>query len=150
MATAAAAAAVISAVASVGSAVMQYQRGKQIQREQQKQARVANAQEGRRRAAEIARRVAITRAENAQVEQAGYQYGVAGSSAVQGAVGGSMSSLAGQIGLSQQQMGTQQLIAASQNSISGIQSRFDPFAAVAMTSQAFTNPQANRAMADWF
>ena len=150
MATAAAVAMVVTAAAGVGSAVIQYQRGKSVQREQKKQARIANAQEGRRRAAEIARRIAMNRAETAQVEQAAFQYGVPGGSPAVGAIGGGVSSLAGQIGMSQQQMGTQQLIAASQNRISGIQSQFDPFAAVALTSQAFTNPQANRAMASWF
>lgn len=150
MATVAAIATVVSAVAGIGSAVVQRKQQKKVAKEQRRQNMLANKQAARDRARNIRQAVAQQRVVTAEAQQAGFQFGVPGSSAVQGAVQGGQTDLAGNIAASNQQFSIQSLIGESQDKIAGIRSQFNPFAATQAIGSIFTNEQTNRAVLNTF
>lgn len=150
MATVAVVAAVVSAVAGIGSAVVQRKQQKKVAKEQKRQNMLVNKQQARDRARNIRQAVAQQRVVSAEAQQAGFQFGVAGSSSVQGAVQGGQTDLAGNVGASNQQFSIQSLIGESQDKIAGIRSQFNPFAATQAVAGVFSNAQTNRAVQQSF
>lgn len=150
MATVAGIAAVISAVAAIGSAVVQRKQQKKVAKEQKRQNMLVNKQASRDRARNIRQAVAQQRVVSAEAEQAGFQFGVPGSTSVQTSVGGGRTDVAGAIGESGQQFSIQSLIGESQDRIAGIRSQFNPFAATQAVAGVFSNAQTNRAVQQAF
>ncbi|MEE8597920.1 MAG: hypothetical protein V3S69_00080 [Dehalococcoidales bacterium] len=150
MATVAAVAAIVTAVAAVGSAVVTHKQNKKVAAQQRRQNMLANKQASRDRARSIQKAVAQQRVVTADIEQSGFSFGVAGSSSVATGAGGGQSDLAANIGASNQQFSIQSLIGQSQDKIAGIRSQFNPFAATQAISNVFSNAQTNRAVANQF
>ena len=150
MATVAGVAAVVSAVAGVGSAIIQQRQGRRVAREQRRQNELRARQARAQRTREVRQRFAQARIQAAELEQAGFAFGVPGASQVQGQVGAVRSDVASAAGASQRQLGIASLIGQSQNRVSEIQSEFNPFGAIQSIAGAATNPQTNRAVADLF
>ncbi len=122
--------AVIAAVGAVAGAVQQRKIGK-VQRRQNK---LTNKVAAISRQRSIKRSIAASRVQVAQQQAAGFQLGVAGGTAVQGAVSGVRSDIASGIGASNLQFTAQGFQAGFADRISGLQS--DVAAASAVTSIA--------------
>ena len=90
------AALIVSAVVGVASVVQQRKIGK----EQRRQNRVANKIAAQRRTRDIRRAIAANRIQQGQAQALGFQLGVGGGTAVQGATQGLQGDLASSIGFS--------------------------------------------------
>ena len=134
---------VITAVAAVGSAVQARRAGKEQRRQNEIQNRIAAT----KRVRNIRRTIAEARIRRAQVEAGGFQFGVAGGTAVQGAVSGITGDVGGAIGAANQQFTGQQAIAASQNRVSSLQQSGATFGSVANLAGQF-NAQNLAAISD--
>lgn len=146
----AAVATVVSAVAGVGSAIASNRRQRKIAREQRRQNEIRNRLARQQQARNIRRQLAASRVRAAEAQQAGFAFGVPGSTSQQQAVGAQATDFASSVGAAQQQLGVQELVAESQNRISSIASERDPFAVVGAAAGALSNAQANRAFASGF
>ena len=123
----------VSAAAAVGGAVQARRAGK----EQRKQNEIQNRIAATKRVRNIRRSIAQSRIQRGQVEAAGFQFGVSGGTAVQGAVGGLTSDLGGAIGAANQQFTGQQALVASQNRISQFQQSAATFGAISSLAGQF-------------
>jgi hypothetical protein len=123
----------VSAVAAVGGAVSARRAGK----EQRKQNEIQNRIAATRRVRNIRRSIAQSRIQRGQTEAAGFQFGVSGGTAVQGAVSGITGDLGSAIGAANQQFTGQQAIAASQNRISQFQQQAATFGAISSLAGQF-------------
>ncbi len=135
--------AVVSAIAAVFSVVRQRKAGKEQRRQNEIQNRIAAT----KRVRNIRRSIAQARIARAQVESAGFQLGVSGSTAVQGAVAGITSDVGGVIGAANQQFTGQQAIVASQNRVSQFQQQAATFGAISNLAGQF-NDQNIAAISD--
>lgn len=113
MATAALAVTIVSAVASN---VQQ----NAATRAEKRRNRVANRLAAVKRTRDTRRLLAQSRIQRAEVQQAGFNLGVSGGSAVQGAVGGITSDTASSVGASNRQFTGQQALAGISDSISSL------------------------------
>lgn len=109
--------AVISIVSAGVSAVQQAKIGRTQRKQNKLQNKIASIQ--RRRG--VKRQIAASRIQVAQQQQAGFQLGVSGGTAVQGAVAGVRSDTASTIGASNLQATGQGFIAGFQDDISRLQ-----------------------------
>jgi hypothetical protein len=135
--------AVISVVTAVAGAVEQRKIGKA----QKKQNKLSNkvAAIGRRR--NVKRQIAASRIQAGQAQAAGFQLGVGGSTAVQGAVAGITSDTASSIGSSNLQFASQGFLADFSNDISNAQSNQATFGAISSISGGIaSNPQSVAAL----
>lgn len=127
--------AVISAIAAVFSAVRTRKAGKEQRRQNEIQNRIAAT----KRVRNIRRSIAEARIRRGQAESAGFQLGVAGGTAVQGAVSGIISDVGGVIGAANQQFTGQEAIVASQNRISALQQQASTFGAISSLAGQFND-----------
>lgn len=125
---------VLTAVAGVAGAVQQ----RKISKAQRRQNRINNRIAAVSRQRNIRRAVAASRIERAQVLSTGFQLGVSGSTAEQGAVGGIQSDIASNVGFSNLQFTGQQALSSLSDRISGFQQRANTFGAVANLAGTFT------------
>ena len=133
MATAALVVTAVTAVKAVASIFEQRKDGK----EQRKQIEKQNHIEATKRVRNIKRAVASARVRRAEVQAAGFQLGVAGGTAAQGAAAGVTGELASVIGASNIQFTGQQAIAASQTRISQFQQSASTFGAISSLAGQF-------------
>lgn len=131
------AALVVTAVAGVASVVS----GRKAAKAQRKQNKVANRIAANKRVRSIKKSIAARRVRQGQIDSAGFQLGVQGGSAVQGASAGLSSDSASSIGASNQQFTGQQAISNLSNTISGHQQDVSTFSGIAGLAAPFTNPQ---------
>lgn len=124
----------VTAVAAVAGAVQSRKAGKEQRRQNQIQNRIAAT----KRVRSIRRTIAAARVRRAEAESAGFQFGVSGGTAVQGAVAGITSDVAGEIGAANQQFTGQQAIVESQNRISSLQQSAATFGSIANLASSFT------------
>lgn len=108
-------------VISAGAAIFSGVKQNKIAKAQKRQNRLTNkiAAIGRRRG--VKRQIAASRIQVAQTQAAGFQLGVSGSTAVQGAVSGIIQDTASSIGASNLQATGQGFIARLSDQISGLQ-----------------------------
>lgn len=125
--------AVIAATAAVGSIVQQRKAGK----EQRRQIEIQNRLESTKRVRNIKRAIASARVRRAEVQAAGFQLGVAGGTAAQGAAAGVTGELASAIGAANLQLTGQQAIAASQTRVSEFQQSASTFGAISSLAGQF-------------
>jgi len=133
----------VVAAAAVSSAVQSRKAGKEQRRQNEIQNRIAATS----RVRNIRRSIAEARVRRAQAESAGFQLGVSGGTAVQGASAGITSDLGGVIGAANQQFTGQQAISASQNRVSSFQQSAATFGSVASLAGQF-NEQNIAAITD--
>jgi len=137
---------------TVGSLVEQ----RKVAKAQQKQAEVANRIASNKRVRDIKRAVALSRIRRGELQSAGFQLGVAGSTTVAGATGGAQSDVASQISAANQQFTGQQAIATLSERIAGFQARAATFAGVGAIAGQFTGgtgsvgAQNRAAVSDFF
>ena len=143
---------VITAVGAVAGAVQQ----RKISKEQRKQNKIQNRLAAISRQRNVKRAIAERRVRTAEFESAGFQLGVGGGTAVQGAVAGTTSDTASAIGASNQQFTGQQAIASIADRISSLQSTAAAFQAVGSVAGQFaggagtTGAQNRAAVSDVF
>lgn len=111
---------------------------RKVRKAQKRQAEVANRIAANKRVRDIKRSVALSRIRRGELEAAGFQLGVAGSTTVAGAAGGARSDVASQVAASNQQFTGQQAIATLADRIAGFQARAGTFAAVGAIAGQFT------------
>lgn len=127
------AALVIGAIGTVSSIVQQRRAGK----EQRKQNQIRNRIAATKRVRDIRRNIAAARIRRAEVQSAGFEFGVSGGTAVQGAEFGITGDLAGSIGAANQQLTGQQAIISSQNQVSRLQQSAATFGGIANLAGQF-------------
>ena len=137
------AALVVGAISTVASVVQQRKAGKEQRRQNQIQNRIAAT----KRVRDVRRNIAAARIRRAEVQSAGFEFGVAGGTAVQGAEFGITGDLASSIGASNQQFTGQQAVVASQNRVSSLQQSAATFGGIAnlagqFDAQAFESIQS--------
>lgn len=110
----------MSAVSTI-AAVIGIKKQRDVSKEQRRQNSIRNRIASTKRVRDIKRAVAATRVRRAEAQAAGFDLGVSGGSAVQGAVAGISGDLASSLAAANQQFTGQQAIAASQNIISSLQ-----------------------------
>ncbi|AUR83386.1 coil containing protein [Vibrio phage 1.139.A._10N.261.48.C6] len=115
MATVAAIAGVIGAVTGVVGAVQQRKAAKKATAEQKRQNALNNRVQEVNQRRDIRRSIAASRAQQAQLEQGGIDFGVQGSSIVAGAQGAAQTDLATSIGSGFANQGASAGFAASRN-----------------------------------
>lgn len=121
---------VIAAAGAIFSAV----EAKKQSRAQRRQNEVQNRIAATKRARDIRQTVARNRIKRGELESAGFQFGVSGSSQVAGATGAAQSDTAGAIGASNQQFTGQQVISNIQNDISRMNSNIAVAGAVSQVA----------------
>lgn len=139
--------AVISVIGAVGGALEQ----RKISKAQKKQNRLTNkvAAISRRRA--VKRNIAASRIQVAQQQAVGFQLGVSGGSAVEGANASVLSDTASGIGASNLDFTSQGFLAGFQNDISNAQQTQANFGAVTSIAGGLaSNGQATAALEDFF
>jgi len=134
---------ILSLVSAVASNRQQVKAGREQRRQNQIQNRIAAT----KRVRNIRRTIAEARVRRAQTEAAGFQFGVAGGSAVQGAVAGITGDVGGAIGAANQQFTGQQAIAESQNRISQFQQSAATFGAISSLAGQFSGAQGSQNIA---
>lgn len=127
------AALVVGAAAGVSSIVQQRKAGKEQRRQNQIQNRIAAT----KRVRDVRRSIAAARIRRAEVQSAGFEFGVAGGTAVQGAEFGITGDLASSIGAANQQLTGQQAVVASQNRVSSLQQSAATFGGIANLAGQF-------------
>lgn len=110
---------------------------RKARKEAVKQTQIRSRIAANKRVRDIKRTIAKSRVDRAAAESAGFQFGVSGGSAVQGATAGLQSDTATAIGASNQQFTGAQAIASSQNKIAGFQGRASTFGSIASLSGSF-------------
>ena len=135
--------AVVSVIASVGGALEK----RKISKAQRKQNRLTNKIAAISRQRDIKRSIATSRIQVAQQQAAGFQLGVSGGSAVQGATAGVIGDTATAIGQSNLQSEGQGFLAGFQDDISRAQQNQAGFDAVSSIAGGLANnPQAVTAL----
>lgn len=137
------AALIVTAVAGVASIFQQRKAGK----EERRQIEIQNRIEATKRVRNIKQAIAAARIRRAEVQAAGFQLGVAGGTAAQGAAAGVTGDLASTIGAANLQFTGQQAIAASQNRVSSLQQSASTFGAISSLAGQF-NEQNIAAITD--
>ncbi len=135
---------VLSAVSAVGSAIQQ----RKISREQRKQNKIQNRIAAVQRRRSIRRSIAESRIRTAEIQSAGFQLGVAGGTAVQGAAQGIQGDIASTIGAANLQFVGQEIAARSADRISGLQQSAATFGAVSNLAGTLAQPQNFAAVQD--
>jgi hypothetical protein len=130
----AAAALIITAVAAIGGAIQQ----RKISKAQRKQNKLINKVAAITRQRDIKRSIAASRIQVAEQRAVGFQLGVGGSTAVQGATQGVIGDVATAVGQSNLQLVGQQFSAGFQDDISRAQQAQAGFQAVGAVAGAFT------------
>ena len=135
--------AVVGVVAAVGSVVLQRKASKEQRKQNRIQNRIAKITPRRN----IRRSVAERRVRAAEIQSLGFQLGVAGSTAVEGAVAGVTSDTAGAISQAGVQLTGQQAISNLSNRISSLQSSASTLQAIGGIVAPFAGSQGaqNRA-----
>lgn len=134
---------VVSAIGAGASALQQ----RKISKAQRRQNRLTNKIAAITRQRNIKRSIASSRIQVAAQQAAGFQLGVAGGTAVQGAAGGVISDVATSIGQSNLQFTGQQFISGLQDEISRAQQAQAGFGAVSSIAGGLANnPQATAAL----
>lgn len=133
MAEAALVAQIVAGAAAVAGVVQQRKAGKEQRRQNEIQNRIAAT----RRVRAVRRNIAASRIRRAEVQSAGFEFGVAGGTAVQGAEFGITGDLASSIGASNQQFTGQQAVVASQNRVSSLQQSAATFGGIANLAGQF-------------
>lgn len=128
------AALIVAIGGTIASLALQRKAGKEQRRQVQIQNRIAAT----KRVRNIRQTIAEARVRRAQAESAGFQFGVSGGSAVQGAVAGITGDVGGAIGAANQQFTGQEAIAESQNRISSLQQSASTFGSIASLAGMFT------------
>jgi hypothetical protein len=146
MVTAAAVATIIGAGAAVVGGIQSYRAGK----EQRRQNAVSNRISATRRIRSIRAAIARGRVQRAEQQASGFSLGVGGGTAVAGGVAGTNAAVNSAITGSNQQFSGQQVIASSNNSISGFQSSASLAGAVGGIAGQFADPQAGAAVSNLF
>lgn len=133
----------ITAIASIGS-IIQNRRASQ---EQRRQNRIQNRIARITRSRNIRRAIAERRIRTADIQSLGFQLGVAGGTAEQGAAAGITSDVAGAIGQSNIQLVGQESAVASANRVSRLQTSAGTLGTVSSILVPFTGSQGaqNRA-----
>ena len=103
-----------------------------------RQVQIQNRIAATKRVRNIRQTIAEARVRRAQAESAGFQFGVSGGTAVQGAVAGITGDVGGEIGAANQQFTGQQAIAESQNRVSSLQQQASTFGSIASLAGMFT------------
>jgi|LGOV01.1.fsa_nt_gb hypothetical protein len=138
---------VVGAIGAVAGAVEQRKIGKA----QRKQNRLTNKIAAITRRRGVKRQIAASRIQVAQQQAVGFQLGVSGGSAVQGASAGVLSDTASTIGASNLQATGQGFIAGFQNDISRAQGNQSIAGAVTSIAGGLSsNPQAIAGLEDLF
>lgn len=127
-------AALIVSVLSAGASIVQQRKAS---KEQQRQNEISNRIQARSRMRGVRRAIAEARIRRAQVQAAGFEFGVAGGTAVSGAEFGVTGDLASSIAESQQQFTGQQVIAQSQNRVSQLQQSAATFGGISNLAGQF-------------
>ena len=139
--------AIVGAGAAVAGAVQQRKIGKA----QRKQNRISNRIAAIARQRAIRRSIASRRIAVGQAQAAGFNLGVAGGTAVQGAVGGLVQDTASAIGASNLQTAGSGFIASLQDRISGFQQSAASFGAFSNLAGGLSqNPQGVAALTSIF
>lgn len=134
---------VVAAVGAGASALEQ----RKISKAQRRQNKLTNKIAAITRQRNVKRSIAASRIQVAQQQAAGFQLGVAGGTAVQGAVGGVVSDVASAVGQSNLQFTGQQFISGFQDEISRAQQAQAGFGALSSISGSLAgNPQATAAL----
>lgn len=127
-------AALVVSVLSAGASIIKQRK---ISREQRKQQEVSSRIQARTRMRGVRRAIAEARIRRGQAQAAGFEFGVAGGSAVTGAEFGITGDLASSIAQSQQQFTGQQVLAAGQTRISELQQSAKTFGAISNLAGQF-------------
>lgn len=139
--------AIVAAIGAVAGAVQQRKIGK----EQKKQNKIKNKLAAIKRNRDIKRSIAASRIQIAEQQAVGFQLGVSGGTAVQGASAGVQSDTASAIAASNVQFSGQQQLAQSQDRISNIQGTQAIAGAVTSIAGGLaSNPQAVAGIEDVF
>lgn len=138
---------VVSAISTIASAVKQ----KKIAKAQEKQNKIANKVSAIGRSRKIKQAIASSRIQAAEAQAAGFQLGVSGGTAVQGAVQGVRQDTASAIGSSNLQTAGSGFIADIQSSISSLQGQVSTFQTISSIATSIAgSPQAVGALEDAF
>ena len=139
--------AVVSIIGAVAGVVQQ----KKISKEQKKQNKLNNKVAAIERTRNVKRSIAASRIQVATQQAAGFQLGVSGGTAVQGAGAGVLSDTASTIGQSNLQSVGQGFIAASQDRVSTAQTNQAAFGAISsITGSLSQNEKAVAALESVF
>ncbi len=139
--------AVVAGIGAVFGAVQQ----RKVSKEQRRQNRISNKIAAISRRRNVKRQIAASRIQVAEQQAAGFQLGVEGGTAVQGAGAGVLSDTASSIGASNLQATGQGFIAQSQNRVSTAQSNQATFGAITSIAGGLAvNPQAVAGLEDLF
>ena len=135
--------AAVAAIGAIAGAVQQ----RKISKAQKRQNRLTNRVAAITRQRETKRLVASRRIQIGIQQAAGFQLGVSGGTAVQGAVAGQIGDVATAIGQSNLQFAGQQFISGIQDDISGFQSNIATFGAITSIAGGLSqSPQAVSAL----
>lgn len=134
---------ILSAVSAIGGAIQQ----RKVSKAQRKQNKIQNRIAAISRRRNIRRSIAERRIQTAEIQSVGFQLGVSGGTAVQGAVAGVTTDVAGAIGASNLQFRGQQAVADLANRISGFQQTQQAFGAVGAIAQQFGGEQGAQSRA---
>ena len=119
-----------------GAEVLSIIEQRKARKEQRRQNDISNRLQRVGRVRNIRRSIAAARIRRAEVQSAGFEFGVAGGTAAQGAAFGVTGDLASSIGASNIQITGQQTLADSQNRVSGFEQQAATFGSIAnLTSQ---------------
>lgn len=135
---------VVGATASVAGVVQNVRAG----RAQERQVEIRNRIEATKRIRNIKRAVAASRVRRGEVESAGFELGVTGGTAAQGASFGVTAGLASSVSASNQQFTGQQAVGAAQQRASQFQQSAATFGAISNLASQFgagTQGAQNRA-----
>ena len=146
------AALVVTAIAAVGGAIQQ----RKISKAQKKQNKIQNRIAAITRRRNVKRAIAASRIQVAEQQAVGFQLGVAGGTAVEGAVAGRRTDIATAIQQSNIQFTGQEAIADLADRISGFQSVGATFGAIQNIAGSFaggagtTGAQSRAAVSEFF
>ncbi len=136
----------VVSIIGIGASVLERRK---ISKAQRRQNKLTNKVAAITRQRNTKRSIASSRIQTAQQQAAGFQLGVSGGSAVQGATAGVISDTASTIGASNLQFTGQQFISGLQDDISRAQQRQAGFGAVTSIAGGLAgNPQALAAITD--
>ncbi len=127
----------IALVVTLLSTAVSVNESRKARKEQKRQGEIRTRIAANKRVRDIKRTIATSRVDRAAAEAAGFQFGVSGGSAVQGASAGIGSDTATSIGASNQQFTGQQAIQASQDRVAGFQGNSSIFGSIASISGQF-------------
>lgn len=125
-------------IAAVGGTIASLTLQRKAGKEQRRQVQIQNRIAATKRVRNIRQTIAEARVRRAQAESAGFQFGVSGGTAVQGAVAGITGDVGSVIGAANQQFTGQEAIAESQNRISSLQQSASTFGSIASLASMFT------------